>query len=55
MFHFTVGKPIDVKQNKEPTDEEISSLHNIYVENLRQLYDEHKDQYGNGNVQLEIF
>lgn len=54
MFYFTVGKPIDVVQNIEPTDEEICSLHKIYVDRLRQLYDEYKDQYGNANVQLEI-
>lgn len=43
-----------MQQSKDPTDEEIFTLHKIYVEKLRELYDEYKDAFGNGNVQLEI-
>lgn len=43
-----------MQQTKDPTEEEICALHNIYVKKLRELYDEYKDGFGNGNIELEI-
>lgn len=37
------GKPIDVLQKLNATDEEIDALHSLYVESLRKLYDDYKD------------
>lgn len=44
---FTVvGKPIVVEKNTNPTNEEIDKLHTIYLENLTELFEENKEQYG---------
>jgi hypothetical protein len=41
-----VGRPIDVPEKIEkPTEEQINQLHDIYVNELIQLYNDHKDKY----------
>lgn len=35
-----------MKKNKEPTAEELDALHQFYMEELSDLFDEHKGDYG---------
>ncbi|XP_028655954.2 2-acylglycerol O-acyltransferase 2 [Erpetoichthys calabaricus] len=43
---FTVvGKPIKVIQNDKPTGEEVNALHQKYIEELCQLFEDHKSKY----------
>ena len=52
---MTVGKPIDVKKNENPTSEDITELQNKYVDALRELFEENKEKYEpNQSVKLEI-
>lgn len=41
-----VGAPIPVKQNDEPSAEEIDKIHDKYCEALRELFNAHKANYG---------
>ncbi|XP_027541949.1 2-acylglycerol O-acyltransferase 1 isoform X2 [Neopelma chrysocephalum] len=45
-IHTVVGSPIPVKRNLNPTTEEIDELHALYLQKLRQLFEEHKRNYG---------
>ncbi|KAI8899397.1 diacylglycerol acyltransferase [Globomyces pollinis-pini] len=40
-----VGKPLDIIQNDHPSDEEISRVHQEYMNSLQNLYNAHKDKY----------
>ncbi|XP_074044941.1 2-acylglycerol O-acyltransferase 2-like [Macrotis lagotis] len=40
-----VGKPIDVKQNTNPTQEEVDHLHQHYITELCSLFEAHKTKY----------
>jgi 1-acyl-sn-glycerol-3-phosphate acyltransferase len=53
---ITFGKPIyfEVKENGNPTDEEISTAHKIFCDALIALFDEHKCALGYSDRQLEI-
>ena len=47
MFYpFQVGKPIEVPKVGEPDDETLEKYHNMYMEELSRLFDEHKTKYG---------
>lgn len=48
-----VGKPIDVEKIPEPTDEDVQKVHQKYIEELTDLFNEHKAQYG-PNLTLNI-
>nr|CDJ92534.1 Diacylglycerol acyltransferase domain containing protein [Haemonchus contortus] len=41
-----VGEPIPVTKVPNPTQEQIDELHEIYVEKLNSLFEEHKQRYG---------
>ncbi|ELT94247.1 hypothetical protein CAPTEDRAFT_114305, partial [Capitella teleta] len=41
-----VGKPILVKESPEPTQEYIDEIHQQYIDDLCQLFDDHKEKYG---------
>lgn len=43
---FAVGRPIRVEKNEMPTAEELDALHQLYMEHLSNLFDEHKGNYG---------
>ncbi|XP_041331538.1 2-acylglycerol O-acyltransferase 1 isoform X2 [Pyrgilauda ruficollis] len=45
-IHTVVGSPIPVKQNLNPTTEEIDQLHALYLQKLKKLFEEHKSNYG---------
>uniref|UniRef100_A0AC34RDE0 Acyltransferase n=1 Tax=Panagrolaimus sp. JU765 TaxID=591449 RepID=A0AC34RDE0_9BILA len=51
-----VGKPIPVKKNLNPTQEEIDQLHAEYCANLTQLFEENKTKYGiSPDAKLNIY
>lgn len=41
-----VGKPISVVQTPSPSSEDIHSLHQIYLQSLTELFEQHKHKYG---------
>ena len=43
---FSVGKPILVQQNLDPTEEEVSVVHQLYQDTLVELFDTHKAANG---------
>nr|XP_025965544.1 2-acylglycerol O-acyltransferase 1 isoform X1 [Dromaius novaehollandiae] len=45
-IHTVVGSPIPVKQNLNPTTEEIEQLHELYLQKLSKLFEDHKRNYG---------
>ncbi|KAJ8281920.1 hypothetical protein COCON_G00044390 [Conger conger] len=45
-IHTVVGRPISVVQTPSPSREDIDALHKLYMEELRQLFEEHKANYG---------
>lgn len=45
-LYITVGKPIEVEQCDEPDIETMNRVHQQYMEELSQLFDEHKTKYG---------
>nr|XP_006637644.2 PREDICTED: 2-acylglycerol O-acyltransferase 1 [Lepisosteus oculatus] len=45
-IYTIVGKPIEVEQNANPSAEEVDKLHSKYLEELTQLFEQHKAQYG---------
>lgn len=54
-IYTVVGKPITVVKNEKPTVEEVNELHEIYVTNLRELFDTHKATYcSDRSIDLEI-
>merc|ERR1711892_679555 len=49
---LVLGTPISVKQNKNPSQEEIDELHKTYMDSLVRLYEEYNPIYGDPNVEL---
>ncbi|KAJ8416594.1 hypothetical protein AAFF_G00324720 [Aldrovandia affinis] len=45
-IHTVVGRPIPVVQTPSPSREDIDALHNLYMEGLTQLFEDHKANYG---------
>ncbi|KAJ0006620.1 hypothetical protein NQD34_013893 [Periophthalmus magnuspinnatus] len=45
-IHTIVGGPIVVKPKPSPTNEDIESLHELYLQNLTDLFETHKTEYG---------
>ncbi|KAM9834531.1 2-acylglycerol O-acyltransferase 2-A [Syngnathus typhle] len=44
---FTVvGKPIQVTASPSPSSEDIDALHEVYLEHLSELFEQHKHEYG---------
>ncbi|XP_062261852.1 2-acylglycerol O-acyltransferase 2 isoform X4 [Platichthys flesus] len=41
-----VGRPIKVERNIKPTLEELDALHQLYMDELSDLFEEHKGNYG---------
>uniref|UniRef100_A0A8C9ZAE5 Acyltransferase n=1 Tax=Sander lucioperca TaxID=283035 RepID=A0A8C9ZAE5_SANLU len=41
-----VGRPIRVERKEKPTVEELDALHQLYMDELSNLFDEHKGNYG---------
>jgi hypothetical protein len=51
--YTVVGKPIDVKKNLDPTNEQISVVHDTYIKELEKLFNEYKHKY-TSSINLEI-
>lgn len=49
-----MGKPIDVDQTPNPTQEQIDELHQTYIDAVVQLFKENKDKYNASNVVFKI-
>ncbi|XP_010765634.1 2-acylglycerol O-acyltransferase 2, partial [Notothenia coriiceps] len=45
-IHTVVGRPIQVQRNEKPATEELDALHQLYMDELSKLFDEHKENYG---------
>ncbi|XP_026224972.1 2-acylglycerol O-acyltransferase 2-A-like [Anabas testudineus] len=45
-IHTVVGKPIPVVQTPSPSSEDINSLHQLYLQSLTDLFEQHKHTYG---------
>jgi len=45
-IHTVVGKPIELPQEDYPSDEVVKHYHQIYMQELSKLFDEHKTKYG---------
>ncbi|KAH1165587.1 hypothetical protein KIL84_023146 [Mauremys mutica] len=54
-IHTVVGKPITVKQNLNPTLEEIEQLHQTYLRELSKLFEDYKEKYGIPDHESLIF
>ncbi|CAL1267901.1 unnamed protein product [Larinioides sclopetarius] len=48
-INVIIGKPIDVEKISEPTDEDIKTLHQKYIDSLTALFEEHKGKYAPGS------
>lgn len=51
---MVVGKPIKVHKVEFPDYEQIEELHAVYVDALKNLYNEYNPKYGDVNVSLVI-
>ncbi|AWO97414.1 putative 2-acylglycerol O-acyltransferase 1-like isoform 2 [Scophthalmus maximus] len=45
-IHTVVGKPISVTQTPSPSSEDINTLHDVYLQGLSDLFEQHKCAYG---------
>lgn len=45
-INVVVGQPLEVKQIKSPTEEQVDELHARYVECLTELFETNKSKYG---------
>jgi len=45
-IYTIVGRPIDVELNANPDQETIDKIHELYLTELSNLFDEHKLNYG---------
>lgn len=41
-----VGRPIKVEKKQKPTPEELDALHQLYMDELSELFEEHKGNFG---------
>ncbi|XP_051972919.1 2-acylglycerol O-acyltransferase 2 [Xyrauchen texanus] len=45
-INTVVGRPIKVEKNEKPTEEDLNTLHQLYMDELNLLFEEHKENYG---------
>ncbi|XP_078101015.1 2-acylglycerol O-acyltransferase 1 [Sander vitreus] len=45
-IHTVVGSPVPVVQTPSPSNEDIESLHQVYLQSLTELFETHKHRYG---------
>lgn len=51
---IALGKPIPVKKNETPTQEEIDALHQKIMDETTRLFNTHKKAYGWEGVELKF-
>lgn len=53
---FSVGAPIEVERNQDPSKEEVDAVHAIFVDKLVELFENEKPKYvpNHENVKLVI-
>ena len=49
-----VGKAIHVNRNANATSEDVDRLHRDYIQAVEELFEQNKDKYELGHVELEI-
>ena len=54
FIYNTVGKPISVLKSEDPTQEQIDSTHETYIQALKDLYEEYNPIYGDPSVHLKF-
>jgi len=52
-IHTIVGKPIPVTKVESPTQEQVNTLHQTYIQGLKELFNTHKAKYAQ-NPELEM-
>uniref|UniRef100_A0A0G4GH31 Acyltransferase n=1 Tax=Chromera velia CCMP2878 TaxID=1169474 RepID=A0A0G4GH31_9ALVE len=54
-IHVVVGKPFKVPKIENPSAEEIDRWHQRYIEEMKGLFNRHKERAGHGDKELEIW
>mmetsp|Transcript_18824 Transcript_18824/g.31522 ORF Transcript_18824/g.31522 Transcript_18824/m.31522 type:complete len:338 (+) Transcript_18824:61-1074(+) len=49
-----IGKPIEIKKNENPSEEELRAVQAQYIDAMKKIFEEHKDEYGMGEFTLRI-
>jgi 2-acylglycerol O-acyltransferase 2 len=49
-----IGAPITLPHISEPTEQQIDEAHTLYLEKLMELYNTHKEAYGQPNRRLVL-
>ena len=56
MAFVAVGAPIEVDKVEKATQQQINGLHARYVEELKKLFDDHRERFGvPESARLNIF
>ncbi|KAJ3696558.1 hypothetical protein LUZ61_000263 [Rhynchospora tenuis] len=53
-LHIVVGTPIKIKQNAQPTIEEINEAHNKFVASMQELFEKNKSKFGYNELKLKV-
>lgn len=54
-MYVAVGKPIALKKNPQPTQEEVSEVQAIFISSLQELYERHKVDAGYKGTALYVY
>jgi hypothetical protein len=49
-----LGKPIDIPKKENPSEDEINHFHQLLMDEMVKLFNQHKDIYGWGHKKLII-
>ncbi|KAH7437399.1 hypothetical protein KP509_05G069500 [Ceratopteris richardii] len=53
-LYVAVGKPIEIRQNKQPTEEEVLEVQSLFISAMQQLHERHKADAGCSNIPLNV-
>ncbi|KAH7444031.1 hypothetical protein KP509_02G061300 [Ceratopteris richardii] len=54
-LYVVVGKPIELKQNPQPTEEEVLEVRDMFISAMQELYERHKVDAGYTSVPLYVY